>query len=177
MSAAPRPNGEHFRTVLASLPPSLPVLFHSRLNYSMALHPQICAEVRAIPVYPQLLEPEKLNRRVDYRATHVTDPIERTKWRSNVVLDVSRTLGEAAKLFRYVLYVEDDVALSSQLFEILPSMIRGRIRMDVPELFEEDTAAGKTGFLTHYHRDPQDHKYANGDPWAMLWLSRQVKRT
>lgn len=47
--------------------------------------------------------------------------------------------------------------------------------MDIPELYEEDKAAGKTDYLTFFHKDPQDHKYANGDPWVMLWLSRQVR--
>jgi hypothetical protein len=105
MSAAPRPNGEHFHKALESLPPWLPVLFHSRLNVSLLADPQICAEVRAIPQYPQLKDPSKLNRQVDYRATHVRDDVARTQWRSNIVLDIARTLSEASKLFHYVLCV------------------------------------------------------------------------
>lgn len=103
MSAAPRPNGEHYHTVLESLPAWLPVLFHSRLNSSLIEDPQICAEVRATPVYPQLQEPSKLNRFVKYRATRANDKIERTVWRSQIVLDVARTLSEAKKHFHYVL--------------------------------------------------------------------------
>jgi hypothetical protein len=105
MSAAPRPLGEHFHKALASLPPWLPVLFHSRLNVSLLADPQICAEVRATPKYPQLEDPSKLNQQVDYRATHVRDDIARTQWRSNIVLDIARTLSEASKLFHYVLCV------------------------------------------------------------------------
>ena len=105
MSAAPRPNGEHYHTVLESLPPWLPVLFHSRLNSSLIEDPQICAEVRATPVYPQLQDPSKLNRFVQYRATRANDKIERTMWRSQIVLDVARTLAEANNHFHYVLYV------------------------------------------------------------------------
>jgi len=174
MSVAPRPNGEHYHAVLDSLPDWMPVLFHSRLNHSVVAHPRICAEVRAIPEYPQLVDPEKLNRKVDYRATHVTDSVERTRWRSNIVLDVSRTLDEAQKLFHYVLYVEDDVSLRPVIFDRIPEIIRGRIRMDHSELFQQDLEAGKLKFLSFPHKDPQDHKYADGSPWTMLWLSRQV---
>jgi hypothetical protein len=173
ISVAPRPNGEHFESVLDSIPESFPIILHSRLNYSASQHPKVCAEVRATPVYPQLKDVSKLNKVVQYRATRATDSTERTRWRSNVVLDVARTLEEASRLFHYVLYVEDDVVLSHHLFKRLPELIRGRVRMDVPGLFQEDKSNGKLDFLTNFHKDPQDHFYANGDPWAMLWLSKQ----
>ena len=72
-------------------------------------------------------------------------------------------------------YVEDDVVLNPALFELLPGLLRLRMRMDVPATSAEDRAAGKHAFLTnHPNKDPQDHLDANGKPWTMLWLARQV---